>query len=207
MATGYTAAIEKGIGFEAFVMRCARSIGHLVGLRDMSLDAPIPERLEPSTYHSDMLAQASDRLARLMGMGSEEAEQEAAKQDVKRSQSNTKHAKDQEVLLAKYRRMLDMVQAWQPPSDDHVVLKKFMVQQLEDSIGFDSETSMPYTRPRQTGKKWLADAKEVARADIKYHRRAHALELKRVRAANVWLRQLRESLKDADGTRADVGKG
>jgi len=135
MATGYTAAIEKGIGFEAFVMRCARSIGHLVGLRDMSLDAPIPERLEPSTYHSDMLAQASDRLARLMGMGSEEAEQEAAKQDVKRSQSNTKHAKDQEVLLAKYRRMLDMVQAWQPPSDDHVVLKKFMVQQLEDSIG------------------------------------------------------------------------
>lgn len=33
--------------------------------------------------------------------------------------------------------MLDQVQLWQPPTDDHMGLKEFMIQQIEESIKFD----------------------------------------------------------------------
>ena len=66
MPTGYTAELmEKGEPFNRFVMRCARAFGALIDLRDAQMDAPIPEKFEPSDYHVKALAKALAELERL----------------------------------------------------------------------------------------------------------------------------------------------
>jgi len=50
MPTGYTLDLYDGknITFKEFVMKCAGAFGALISMKDESLDAPIPEHLEPS---------------------------------------------------------------------------------------------------------------------------------------------------------------
>lgn len=197
MPTGYTAAIADDITFNDFVMSCARGMGALVMMRDEPMDAPIPERFEPSDYHIKKIAEAITIIDRLAGMTEDEAEQAASDtyEAAIAAQAAAIHRND--TLREKYRAMLAKVEAWQSPSADHDEFKKFMVEQIMDSIDFDCDNR--YYRGQKhtklTGAKWLAQEKAKARKDIAYHEAENAKEIERTEARNTWLRQLRESLK------------
>lgn len=203
MPTGYTAAIADDITFNDFVMSCARGMGALVMMRDEPMDAPIPERFEPSDYHTKKIAEAITIIDRLAGMTEDEAEQAASDtyEAAIAAQAAAIHCND--TLREKYNAMLAKVEAWQSPSADHDGFKKFMVEQLTSSIDFDCDNRYyrDQKHTRLTGAEWRAQEEAKARKDIAYHEAENAKEIERTEARNTWLRQLRESLKTAN---ADV---
>lgn len=200
MPTGYTAAIADDIAFDDFVMSCARGMGALVMMRDEPANAPIPERFEPSDYHTKKIAEATAVIDRLASMTEPEAEQaaSAAHEAAIAAQAAAIHRND--TLREKYNAMLAKVEAWQAPSDDHEGFKKFMAEQITSSIDFDCNNR--YYRDQKhlklTGAEWRAQEEAKARKDISYHQAENAKEIERTEARNTWLRQLRESLKTAN---------
>ena len=196
MATGYTADVKDGkiSDFRVFAMRCARAFGALVEMRDDSLDAPIPEAFEPSTYHTNALATARAALARLQRMTVIQANRAAEKAHAEAMREWERAQRTREIERTRYAAMLAKVRAWQPPSSDHVPLKKFMVEQLEESIRFDCGDVSEWKPKPLNGAAWLAKEIERAQSDVAYHEEHLAEDIKRAAERTRWVQQLRDSL-------------
>ncbi len=134
MATGYTCEIEKGISFEKFVMTCARGMGACITMRDDDMDTPIPQKFEPSDYHLKELEKAIDAICKIDTRCSSRMNGNMGidyrkywTQSRRANRANVKYAKEQMAkmlaLKAKYEEMLAKVEAWVPPSPDHVEFK------------------------------------------------------------------------------------
>ncbi len=197
MPTGYTAAIADGITFEDFAMRCSRAMGALVMMREEPMDAPIPDRFEPSDYHANRLKKLQEELAWLEQMPIEEAERERLKEFEESVAAQNVRIKSANDLRAKYELMRRAVSAWVPPTPEHEGFRDFMLGQIDESIKFDCNTSY-YTEPELYGARGWLDIKILkARRDIDYHTTGHKEEIERTEKRNEWLRQLRESLRMA----------
>lgn len=196
MPTGYTAHIADGITFNEFVMVCARGMGALIMMRDEPMDAPIPERFEPSDYHGKEKVVAEMELNRLRSMTPVETEDAARAEFMEESARHVEAMQKNDDLLQKYEAMLADVRAWQPPTPDHEGMKKFMVEQITGSIDFDCDNG--YYREnapkRLNGSEWLKKKIAAARHDIDYHRKEHDKEVERTESRNAWLKALRDSL-------------
>ena len=193
MPTGYTQKIENGIEFNEFVLSCARAFGALISMRDEPSDAPIPEKFEPSDYHSKALVEAQKELKKYKTMSLERAEilsEGNYKKELKYyAKQNRKDAK----LKKKYEAMLTKVKKWTPPTKDHEELKNFMIQQIESSINWDChERKMP---KKYSAKRWLSDAKKHAKRDVAYHTKGNEEEIKRCADRTNWVKSLVECLK------------
>jgi hypothetical protein len=199
MPTGYTAAVKDGITFEQFVMRCSRAMGATIDMRDEPLGAPIPEAFEPSQYDVERINEDRKELARIHSLTSEQAEAEAHASYVDAIKRNQKYIEKANNLREKYQALLDQVALWQPPTSEHEGLKKFMADQLEESIRFDCNIDyyVNHRPSRLTGEEWRSA--EVLRLleSIKRREKDHAEELQRTADRNAWLKALRESLKPA----------
>lgn len=193
MPTGYTAYVQDGATFEEFVWRCARNFGALVTMRHDPAGDPVPESFTPSTYHVDRIAEVERELAELEAMTSDGAKTRAAEDREAAKQRNAERMAKVAEIRRKYEAMLDQVRAWEPPSTDHENLKRFMIDQLRESIDFDCRE---YREPMPTldGAVWLAEKRERGLRDLGYHHKEHGKELERVEQRNRWVRQLRESL-------------
>lgn len=198
MPTGYTADVQSGkiTEFEDFVWCCARGMGALIMMRDEPWGVPIPERFEPSTkYHDEALAAAKARLDELRGMSLlavREAAQQAYAERVK-ADDDYRARKDEQ--RERYKAMLAKVEAWEPPTQDHTGFKRFMTEQLVESIDFDCSPGGLFDPPKKMEPGEWHEA-EVAKAmrDIEYHSSARAAEVERTEGRNQWLSALRSSL-------------
>jgi hypothetical protein len=133
MPTGYTAPIEEDptFTFEQYVWRCARAFGALIMMRDEPMDARVPERFEPSGYYARELGKERARLLELEGMSAEAvvAARNAAHQQARERVENSNRESSEK--LERYRAIRSQVEAWEPPSPDHVGLKRFMLEQID----------------------------------------------------------------------------
>ncbi len=197
MPTGYTAPIAEGKidNFPDFAMNCARAFGALVMMRDSPSDAEIPERFEPLDYHPKKIADLRAELVRLEAMTGADATAERDMLEAKRIAERTNYADRKLEQKERYEAMLVDVRKWVPPTTDHAEMKKFMIQQLEESIDFDCRPSEYMSDPLPSADEWLADAISVAQKDIKYHEEKHREEVERTEGRNEWLSALRDSLK------------
>jgi hypothetical protein len=197
MPSGYTAAVADGIDFEQFVMRCARGMGALIMMRDEPADAPIPERFAPSDYHIRKLEEATAALMNLRAMTGGEAEIAAEDAFSAETKRNTESVARNKELRSKYESMLAQVQAWTPPTPDHEGLKRFMTQQLTESIMFDcNDGYYEKNQPEQkTGDEWRALQVANQLHNVEYHSREHAEEVSRTESRNQWVAALRASLE------------
>ena len=195
MPTGYTLDLYDGkdITFEEFVLKCARAFGALISMRDEPIDAPIPERFEPSDYHLKELEKAKKRLKEIKEWNEEKAEQEAERAYQEALKKREEFIKKNKLIRKRYEDMLSKVQKWKPPTSDHEALKQFMIQQLEESIEYDCFiTEMPQ---RLSGEEYKEQQIKKALSDIDFHEKEYAEEVNQVYERNKWLRLLRESLK------------
>ena len=194
MPTGYTAPIKDGITFEQFALGCARAFGALVLMRDEPSDAPIPDRFEPSDYHTKAIAEARAELARLDAMSLGDAAIAAENEHLAAIERYRTRLADKRELRRKYEAMLAKVEAWEPPTPEHVEYKNFMRSQIAESIDWDCcekyDTEPKATMPRE----WLAEKIAAVRKNIEYHQGEHAKEVARTESRNVWLKALRDSL-------------
>lgn len=193
MPTGYTAAIADGISFEQFVWNCARAFGALVSMRDDPLDSKIPARFEPSSYHATASAEARADLARIEAMNEQEAEAAAGASFDKQLKSRDDYVASKATLRMQYSDMRARVEAWIPPSEDHAGLRRFMLEQIDMSINFDT-TVYGEAPKRQTCEEWKAMRIADLRRDAEYHDKAHAEEVKRTEERNAWVDALRKSV-------------
>lgn len=195
MPTGYTAPLHDGdpITFEQFVLRCSRAMGAAITQRDDSLDAEIALR-EVDEYRLNAVEKAGLALAEALGRSNEDwaALQATAIADAQTHRSE--YLARRAGIEGRYTAMLDAVRAWVPPTAEHEGLKKFMVEQLEESLRFDVGSwtpdvpaELPIAEYRERELNRLARALERDTKQLEEDR-------ERVRSQNAWVIALRESL-------------
>lgn len=196
MATSYTSNLHDDMpqSFEQFVLNCSRAFGALITMRDEPSSAPVPTHFEPNIkYHAKALAQAEKQRKRVLTKTLEQAERSALS-DWKRAK---KH-REQSILSGndvryRYEDMLQSVKRWNPPTDDHVELKNFMIDQLEGSINFDAPPAAPLAEP-VSGEQWLEDQLDRIDWSIAYHRKQIQGEIDRAKSRTDWVQALFTSL-------------
>lgn len=197
MPTGYTSTLYEGKSqtFEEFVMDCARAFGALVSLRD-SRDAEIPAVFEPNTgYYEERLDEARRKLADLDAMSPETAAQRAQNDFDQAMLKHQAAQRERAARRARYEAMLEEVDAWQPPTLDHVGLKEFMQQQLTESIRTDTTEYSDQVPSLLSPDGWMQRERECYRHDLEYYSKERALEVDRARSRTAWVKTLRESLR------------
>lgn len=202
MPTGYTAPVADGkvTDFAEFAWQCARAFGALVMLRDDS-NATIPDEFKPSPYYAESVRKAQAELERVRALTPAEADAEAQREYDDAVARNAQYAAERAETRKRYECMLAEVEAWVPPSPDHVEMKNFMREQLADSIRHDcSDLGLYADVKRKPGKAWHSDKLAAAERDVAYYTRNLAEELERVAGRNRWLRQLRDSLNQTTVT-------
>ena len=122
MPTGYTADVQDGkiTEFSEFALQCARAFGALIMMRDEPMGATIPDEFKPDSYYIKALADAREELAKVRALSLAECKEEAKKLYEKQVQERDDRLERHRVEGARYRAMLAKVNAWQPPTPDHI---------------------------------------------------------------------------------------
>jgi len=192
MPTGYTARVTDETTLADFALSCARAFGALIELRDEPMDAPIPDVFEVSQYHRESLARAEAKLRKLETTTPEKADALLRSEYEAALKHYEKSAAENRAQRAMYERLLAKVQVWVAPTESHVGLKDFMIQQLQTTIEHDCYEPTP---PKlQTAKEWLAESLKSARWSVDYHRKGWADDQARAAERTAWIRDLRKSL-------------
>lgn len=180
MPTGYTAKVESGEMTELsdYILTCARAFGALIMMRDDTMDAPIPRKLEPDTrYYDGRIETLTADIAKLSAMSSDEALTESLAANNEARRAHREYEAEDQKCLERHQAMAKKVLKWHPPTRDHIELKTFMLQQLEVSsrhLGGKRDLSeMPigeaWRQKRLADLQWQLDsakdnrAKEIAR--------------------------------------------
>jgi hypothetical protein len=195
MPTGYTAQIEEGITFSRFAMLCARAFGASIDMRDEPLSKEIPIELIPSDHHQKALDKAIAELESLNKISIGEATLLAMAEFDHVVKCNQEYQNTRASLKGKYQAILTQVRAWNPPTSEHEELQKFMENQILESIKFDCGEYTEGTPVSMSGSEWIERKKNKILHDLCYHQKEYKEECRRVAGRNLWLKQLRESLK------------
>lgn len=197
MPTGYTVKIKDGISFEEFALECARAFGACATMRDTNNE--IPKEFFPNPYHANRLAEALEELRVLDNLSETEIAAEAEFEYLEQKEQNKKNIKEKNELKRQYEEMLGRVLSWNPPTEDHIRLKEFMIKQIEESIDFDcyiSPEKESYEDEVWKPANWFSRKRKNIVHDIKYHQDELVKEIMRVKERNRWLVDLRNSLKN-----------
>lgn len=205
MPTGYTADIQSGKMTELreYALSCARAFGALVTMRDEPNDAPIPDRFEPRTsYHDKQIEEDRAALAEVHAMPLDEATRSAMREwEAARARDAERQARIG-AERSRYLKMREQVQAWTVPHE-LTGLKKFMLDQINESIRFDCggedernafhATDVPIP---MSGEEWKRKRLETLSRSIAYHTDQRAAEILRTEERNKWIAALRSSLSE-----------
>ena len=196
MTTGYTYRVADGTvtSLKEYVMVCARAFGACIDMRDLPSDAEIPEAIEPNSYHTDRLKEETARLWNLEAMSTFRIIK-AAKADHQRAlEAHYDYLDSMRDKRKRYQGMMEQVKAWVPPTD-HSELKKFMIQQLEDSIKYDCNESYVSIPEPQTPEEWYESQVAKIQRSIEYHQEEADKERARATERTQWVRDLRDNLR------------
>lgn len=200
MPTGYTDAIKNGITFKEFALGCARAFGACIEMRDEPANTPIPEEFKPDDYHQKAVENCQQELAKLKAMTAKECEAKLKAERAEQLASYQKGLSEKKTLRKRYEAMLEQVNAWEPPSDDHKNLKEFMQQQITGSIDFDCNDSYYEDAIAQwesakpmTAKEWKASKIAHCEGEIEYHAEGQQKANELAKGRTRWVKQLRES--------------
>jgi vacuolar-type H+-ATPase subunit I/STV1 len=191
--TGYTAPIiENNATFETFVLTCARAFGACIMQRDQAINVmPNPDQ-KPSAHYSESVKETEAELAKLLAMTDEE--KTAWANDIRNKSYEYQcsyHAKKKANVEA-FQSMLSKVEAW-TPEEDYAELKRFMCDQINESIKHEFLGDPPILEPldvASTFDQTVAGLKD----SLEYYRAEHAKEIARVEGRNKWVRGLYASL-------------
>jgi hypothetical protein len=197
MPTGYTHPVQEGkiTTLREFAMNCARSFGACINMRDDPADAAIPERFEPHTaYYDEALTKARAILDELPRLSTNECERRATAAHADKLDNHRRYAREKEEHRARYEALLAQVEGWHPPADLGE-LRKFMLDQLAQSIDFDCSTKYASPEPEKlSGEAWRDSELSQAARDLAYHTEERRKEIERTEDRNRWIALLRKSL-------------
>lgn len=201
MPTGYTAEITSNPDFTVrqFIINCARAFGACMHQRDEASTSP-PRHREMGTFEAERVKKTEAALAESASTTLEQAAA-LAKADF---EAKLKHWRESYERRGRdrcaYLEMRQKIEAWTPPTEEHVDLRKFMLSQIDDSIRFDCDYDWPAPLPEAPAV-WLAAHRERDERALASAKKGLADETERVRKANAWIDALYASLPEADERR------
>lgn len=198
MPTGYTTDVADGkvTDFRTFALRCARAFGAVVEQRDEAMDAP-PRLREPSDHYRERLDAEVARLTALVVMTPEQIEAAALGDYLDRVKSWERSRERSISVRVRYESMQADILAWNPPTAEHVALKKFMLDQIDDSIRFDCLDADFRAPDPKDAAAWHASAIASAARSIEHTCESMAKDRANVDGSNKWITALYESLPEA----------
>jgi lysyl-tRNA synthetase class I len=200
MPTVYTAPIYYAENMTAsdFIFQCSKEFDP--AMYGKPLDAETPDEIQPSSYYLHQLEQLRNELDEVRKMTIEQAQQKALEEYNRRINEYKRKIQEAKELKQRYERILEGVQRWEPPTEKHIKLKEFCLNQLNISIKDDCDNIIRYYEnliqdtKLKSGEEWLhKELEELLRTIDRYEQR-HEKEVKRVSERNLWIKQLKESL-------------
>lgn len=202
MPTGYTAPVQDGdiTDLADYALTCARGFGAMVLLRDsdQSLEATrryVEEQsyAEASGYYVDALRKSRERLTELRSMTDEQALAASRAAHDAVVEGNQRSERKRVAELARYEAMIEKVEAWEPPTEDHVAFKQFMLDQLRESVKFDCR---PFSMPApEVSLAWRDEEIEGELRNIQRYEDAIEKEAERNAGRIGWVTALLDSLE------------
>ncbi len=204
MPTGYTQGILDGSTktFNDFAKLCMRAFGATIHMRDDSLDAEyVPDK--PSEYHLKAIEQALQLLDDSKNLSDEEI---IARRKANLEESKTYHLQSIEKAkegLLKLTDFLEKAKEYEPPTYDHVGIKKFMIEQITGTIDWDTKTKY-HDEALEKINAELSNLnagdirngmKATAIKDLAYHETEHQKDIERIESRNKWVEDYINSLK------------
>lgn len=207
MPTGYTAKLYEGEeqSFNEFVLECSRGFGAMISLRD-DPRAEIPTELEVDSFYFTQVEKAQKELEKLQNASDAELMVQAKSERSYQLSRMYESAVRKETARKGYTDMLAKVQAWVPPTDEHVNIKAFMVEQLESSLQSDcrdepvdlDELRALTNRPVEDSdidiEKFRAEGLDFAERRLAYASERLADQQNSIADKNRWIKALRDSL-------------
>jgi hypothetical protein len=197
MPTGYTSNIYDGkkVSGKDFLLDCAKAFGACITMRDDPAEAEIPEEFKPSTYYEERTVEAIKELEKYKAMSLEDAEKLLEVEYQQNEKHRLESIEENNKRKQRYQKVLDEVKLWMPPTDEHVHLKEFAIEQLIRSIDFDCDNSYldnPYVK--LSAQEWLNNKIEQFTEEIERSRKHQEEENERAKGRTEWIKQLRNSL-------------
>ena len=195
MPTGYTAAIEDGeiTTGKDFLLQCSRNFGAMIHMREDSMGAKIEKRV-PSDYYEKTLNKTKADLDHYCQMTDDEIQKEIEIEFKKSVESNKKYYESGVRKNKAYAKVLAEVFQWNPPTDDHINLKEFAIQQIElcmDDYHIKYKDLVP---EKLSIPEWQAAKIESCLNNIKYYAKSKKQEDDRCKETNDWIDELINSL-------------
>lgn len=157
---------------------------------------PIPLRIESNGYYEKCIANAKKELALQESRSEKEfAEyfETGGEKEQERQEANNRKI---ERLREKYDAMLEKLEAWNAPTDDHTEFKEFMQTQINKSIEWDCRlpTENKRTEPMKTLRQMKKEVIESARKNVAFWENALKENEERIASRNAWLKALQDSI-------------
>ena len=140
MPTGYTAGILDGkiTTFPQFAKICMNAFGACMHMRDEPLGSPY-KKAKPSDYYPKKIKELNQRLKFLKTASDERIIEDRKSQIEKDIQYHKKSIAKIKKSLRSFNKILDSIDKWNPPTEDHNELKSFMTKQIKETIAFDCD--------------------------------------------------------------------
>lgn len=195
MPSGYTQELcEKDISFERFIWQCARAFGAFIEMRDDGLSATIPKdflKLDP--YHLKRIEEDKHQLLYIENLTIEQAEGRAQTQYEKSLKDYKEEIRSTKIVADRLNKMKEQVTRWLPPSPNHEGLKKFMLDQLNETLKYDG-TVYGRAPEKIDGNTWKLNEIEAIKDSIRYHTQEHEKVLERNKESRQWISLLHKSI-------------
>ena len=195
MPSGYTSDIADGkdVSFNDFALKCARAFGACIEQRDDNAnDKPkLIERNNEDNYHLEELEKAK--------MWKSPTKEEFDDYVTKSCAYYNEQIDKQNKLKVSYEDMLVKANKWVPPTTEHEGLKKFMIEQLSESLRHDC--GHDYRREllqinSYTHAEYVDVMRDSNKRNIEYHTEQLKKDNKRVDTRNAWISALYKSLEN-----------
>ena len=191
MPTGYTFDISNGkdVSFKDFALNCARAFGACVMQRDDPADEK-PKIMPEESYHADKLKE----IGKFKKPTKTKFNNYIKEQTAYWQESIDKKKK----LQIAYDIKIKEAQNWTPPTPEHEGLKKFMIEQLTESMKFDCDgdfyESELISLKALTYEKYVLKEKSEYERSIVFHTEYLKKDLNTIRQRNKWIQDLYNSL-------------
>lgn len=201
MPTGYTAGILDGTtkDFNEFAKLCSRA--YIVHLRDEPMNSEYKPR-EPGDYHLKMIDKTNDELKQAEILTDEEIIIQEKNRLLEIKKHHLESKEKDELNQVKMNQFLEKAKAYKPPTETHVGIANFMIEQLEKTIDFDCNSTYHIDELKTIDSKIenvnapniRSEMRIKATKDIAYNTKAHEEESKRCREHNKWYEDFINSL-------------
>jgi len=185
-----------------YIIRCSKTFGALLHMRDFDLDAP--PKLFPLdlTSHDKDIAEAKTKIDYYTNMSVEEVEQQIEQDYLYKQQCKMVYDQGDTEILTRYEKVLEQVKAWEvPESLDN--LKEYATNHLVDQInhllgGINRRNEREAEEvPGQMihHEVWRSERIEWAEEDLKRAEEHKERARKAIEEKNAWITDLLTSLE------------